>query len=74
MLMIAAGASLAFGVKRWLGAVGILGFLSIVTPAMHDFWTQTDPGQKQNEIIHFSKNAALAALAAAALAFAGDTE
>jgi hypothetical protein len=36
---------------------------------MHNFWKQTDPGQRKNEMIHFSKNMALMA---AALSMSGD--
>jgi uncharacterized membrane protein YphA (DoxX/SURF4 family) len=58
-LMLASGASLALGIKPVLGALGAAAFLAAVTPMMHDFWTQTDPQQKQTEMIHFSKNLAL---------------
>lgn len=66
-LMLASGASLAFGIKPVLGALGAAAFLSAVTPVMHDFWTQTDPAQKQNEMAHFSKNIALLGAAIALL-------
>jgi putative oxidoreductase len=59
VLMLASGASLAFGIKPALGALGVIGFLAAVTPMMHDYWTQTDPEKKQTEQIHFSKNVAL---------------
>jgi uncharacterized membrane protein YphA (DoxX/SURF4 family) len=70
-LLVAAGASLALGIKPRIGALGLLTFLATVTPTMHDFWNQEDAGQQQNEMIHFSKNVALAG---AALAFAGAPE
>lgn len=69
VLMIAAGASLAFGIKPRLGALGVLGFLAAATPAMHDFWNEGEAANKQQEQIHFSKNVALAA---AAVAFLGE--
>lgn len=53
------GASIILGLKPKLGTLAILGFLATVTPTMHDFWSAEDPGQKQNELIHFSKNMAL---------------
>jgi putative oxidoreductase len=53
------GASLIFGVKPRLGALGVLAFLASVSPSMHDFWNQEDAGQKQTEMIHFSKNIAM---------------
>jgi putative oxidoreductase len=53
------GASLMLGLKPRLGALGVLGFLAAASPTMHDFWNQQDPGQKQNDQIHFWKNLAL---------------
>ncbi len=58
-LLVTSGASMALGIKPALGALGAIAFLVAVTPMMHDFWTQTDPQQKQNEMINFSKNLAL---------------
>ncbi|HEV2400927.1 MAG TPA: DoxX family protein [Candidatus Sulfotelmatobacter sp.] len=58
--LIIGGASLLLGVKPKLGAAAILGFLAGVSPIMHDFWRQEDPNQRQNEMINFMKNAALA--------------
>lgn len=67
-LMPASGLSLMLGVKPALGALGVVTFLAGVSPQMHDFWNVRQPGQRQNEMIHFSKNMALAA---AAMAFIG---
>lgn len=53
------GASLLFGAKPKLGALGVLGFLAAASPLFHDFWNQSDPQQKQAELIQFSKNVAL---------------
>ncbi|MGI8770957.1 MAG: DoxX family protein [Acidobacteriaceae bacterium] len=58
-LLTASGASLTFGLKPGLGALGVVTFLALVSPTMHDFWNQQDAGQKQNDTIHFSKNMAL---------------
>ena len=58
--LIIGGASLLLGIKPKLGAIAILGFLAGVSPIMHDFWRQEDPNQRQNEMINFMKNAALA--------------
>jgi putative oxidoreductase len=58
--LIVGGASLLLGVKPKLGSMAILGFLAGVSPVMHDFWKQEDPNQKQNEMINFAKNLALA--------------
>ena len=65
--LTAGGASILLGVKPKLGALAILGFLAGVSPVMHDFWKQEDPGQRQNEMINFSKNMAMAGAALALL-------
>jgi len=64
------GASLMLGMKPKLGSLAVLGFLATVSPTMHDFWN-AGPSQRQNEMIHFSKNMALLG---AALALAGIEE
>lgn len=53
------GASIILGLQPKLGALAILAFLATVSPTMHDFWTNEDAAQKQNQMIHFSKNMAL---------------
>ena len=60
-LLTVAGLSLALGAKPKLGALAGVTFLAGVTPRMHDFWNVQDAGQRQNEMIHFSKNVALLA-------------
>lgn len=70
-MMAVGGASLMLGLKPKIGAAAIVGFLAGATPLMHDFWTAQDPQQKQNELIHFSKNVALLG---AGLALAGVAE
>jgi uncharacterized membrane protein YphA (DoxX/SURF4 family) len=65
------GTSLILGVKPKLGIAAIIGFLAGVSPIMHDFWNMEDPQQRQNDMINFSKNLALAA---GALALAGVEE
>jgi putative oxidoreductase len=67
-LIALGGLSLLLGVKPKAGAGLIGAFLVGVTPAMHNFWKQEDPGAKMNEQVHFMKNLALiggASLAAA---------
>jgi uncharacterized membrane protein YphA (DoxX/SURF4 family) len=58
-LLAVGGLSLITGLKPKLGTAAIMGFLLGVSPMMHDFWKQEDPQQRQNEMIHFSKNMAL---------------
>ena len=57
--LIVGGASLLLGVKPKIGTAAILGFLAGVSPIMHDFWSSQNPQEKQNQLIHFSKNMAL---------------
>lgn len=58
--LIAGGASLLLGAKPKLGAAAIIGFLAGVSPIMHNFWSESDPQERTNELINFSKNMALA--------------
>lgn len=67
-LLTIGGASLLLGVKPKLGSLATITFLAGVSPVMHDFWNDQDPQQKQNNMINFMKNAALAG---AAVAIAG---
>ena len=57
--LIAGGASILLGIKPKLGTLAIVGFLAGVSPLMHDFWSQQEPGQRQAEMINFTKNMAL---------------
>ncbi|HEY4048316.1 MAG TPA: DoxX family protein [Acidobacteriaceae bacterium] len=67
VLLTAAGASLLLGLKPKAGALGVIGFLAVSSVLFHDFWNKEDPQQKQGDLVHFSKNLALAAAAAAML-------
>lgn len=58
--LIIGGASLLLGVKPKIGALAIIGFLAGVSPIMHDFWRNGDPNERQNNMINFMKNAAMA--------------
>jgi putative oxidoreductase len=66
--LLVGGTSILFGVKPKLGALAIIGFLASVSPTMHDFWKQQDPGQRMNDMINFSKNMALLGAAVALMA------
>jgi uncharacterized membrane protein YphA (DoxX/SURF4 family) len=57
--LIAGGTSILLGVKPKLGTAAIAGFLAGVSPVMHDFWRISEPNQRMNEMINFSKNMAL---------------
>ena len=71
VLLALGGASIILGVKPKLGVASVIAFLAVASGTMHDFWNSSDPGDKQNNLIHFSKNMALLG---AALALAGVKE
>ena len=57
--LVAGAGSILIGAFPAVGTLFVLGFLVGVTPVMHDFWTQ-EGMDRQNEQIHFLKNAGLA--------------
>jgi uncharacterized membrane protein YphA (DoxX/SURF4 family) len=67
--LVAGAASILLGFAPVVGALAVLGFLVGVTPVMHDFWNQ-EGMDRQNEQIHFLKNAGLAGTAVVFLALA----
>jgi putative oxidoreductase len=71
ILLAIGGASLILGVKPKWGSAALIGFLAVASAMMHDFWNDEDAQAQQNNLIHFSKNAALLG---AALALAGVEE
>ncbi len=58
MLLVGA-ASIMLGLKPKIGGAAVIAFLAGVTPVMHNFWTQQDPGQRMSEMPNFMKNVAL---------------
>ncbi|HKW17629.1 MAG TPA: DoxX family protein [Terriglobales bacterium] len=64
-MLIVGGTSILLGIKPKLGILAVLGFLSGVSPIMHDFWNQEDQQQRMNDMINFTKNLALAGAATA---------
>jgi len=58
--LVGGAVSLLVGAFPLVGALAVLGFLVGVTPLMHDFWDQ-EGMDRQNEFVHFLKNAGLAA-------------
>lgn len=58
-MMILGGSSILLGMKPKMGTAALIGFLAGVSPIMHDFWSREDPGQRQGEMINFTKNMAL---------------
>ncbi|MFL6354158.1 MAG: DoxX family membrane protein [Bryobacteraceae bacterium] len=59
MLLLLGGGSILLGAKPKIGTAAVIAFLATAAVKMHDFWSQQDPSQRQNEMIHFSKNMAL---------------
>ncbi len=64
-MLLLGGASIILGWKPKIGTAAVIAFLASVSPMMHDFWSQSDPSQRQNDMIHFSKNMALLGAAVA---------
>jgi putative oxidoreductase len=65
VLLLLGGASILLGMKPKIGTAAVIAFLAAVSPMMHDFWKQKDLSQRQNDMIHFSKNMALLGAAVA---------
>jgi uncharacterized membrane protein YphA (DoxX/SURF4 family) len=61
------GASILLGLKPKIGTLAVLGFLAGVSPVMHNFWKLDDPQMRENEMINFGKNLAMAGAALALL-------
>jgi putative oxidoreductase len=58
-LILVGGALILIGFKPHIGAWLIVLFLVPVTFMMHNFWADTDPGAKMNNMINFTKNMGL---------------
>ena len=57
-VMVAAGLTLALGIRPRLAAAVLAGSLVPTTLAGHPFWRETDPGARKQQI-HFLKNLGL---------------
>ena len=60
VLFLLAAASLILGVYADLGSLVLAVLLVVMAVMFHNFWTQTDPQQKQMEQIAFFKNISMA--------------
>ena len=58
-MLTLAGMSILLGFKPKAGILATAAFLGGASPIMHDFWRHTDPEQRQNDMINFTKNMAL---------------
>ncbi|WP_232676238.1 DoxX family protein [Nocardioides sp. R-C-SC26] len=61
--LIAGGVSILLGIWADLGSLGIAILLIITAVMMHPFWKETDPMNKQMEMVAFNKDIALAGAA-----------
>jgi putative oxidoreductase len=59
VFLIAGSAAIVLGYKARLGAGLLLVFLALATYFFHDFWTQSDPQARQEQMIQFLKNVSL---------------
>ena len=59
LLLVLGGLSLITGYRPKLGAALITTFLAGVSPKMHAFWSESNPQQRQAEMVNFLKNMAL---------------
>ena len=57
--LLLGGASILLGVKPKLGTAALIGFLAVISPVMHNFWSFEDQEKKMNEMVNFGKNMAL---------------
>jgi putative oxidoreductase len=71
VVKIVAGTAFAFNRFPRLSALALIGSLVPTTAAGHPFWEAKDDGERQQQIIHFLKNAGLAG---GLLIAAADTE
>ncbi|MDQ6846965.1 MAG: DoxX family protein [Candidatus Dormibacteraeota bacterium] len=58
-LMVAGGVALALGIKPRLAALELAATLVPTTYVGHQFWNQTEPAARSNQLIHFNKNLAI---------------
>ncbi|RKN42991.1 DoxX family membrane protein [Streptomyces hoynatensis] len=63
LLMLLGSLSVAFGIWPDLGALLLLIFLLPTAFLMHNFWAVADPAARQNDMLHFHKDLALAGAA-----------
>lgn len=63
VMLLAGGFLVLLGWHRFIGAGLLVIFLVLSSVLMHGFWKETDPMTRQNEMIHFMKDMALAGAA-----------
>jgi putative oxidoreductase len=68
-MILVGGLMVLLGAWADLGALLLVVFLLGTAVMMHDFWKQTDPMGKMNDLINFQKNVSLAGAGLALFAF-----
>jgi putative oxidoreductase len=63
LLILAGGLMVIVGVWGDLGALFLVAFLLLTALLIHNFWKETDPGARQQEMTQFMKDLALAGAA-----------
>jgi putative oxidoreductase len=69
VLLLAGSVGVLLGIWADLGALLLVVFLVPTAILMHGFWKETDPQARQNELVQFSKDTALAGAALMLFAF-----
>jgi putative oxidoreductase len=59
LLLLLGGLSMLLGFRPTLGAIALTLFLIPTTLSMHNFWADTDPAARMNNLVNFEKNMAL---------------
>jgi uncharacterized membrane protein YphA (DoxX/SURF4 family) len=59
LLLLLAGLSILLGIYPRIGVLLLVIFFLPVTFMMHNFWSETDPMMRLNQMVHFMKNLAL---------------
>jgi uncharacterized membrane protein YphA (DoxX/SURF4 family) len=67
IMLLLGGASVATGYQPVIGNLLLIIFLVPVAFWMHNFWAESDPMMRANQMAHFLKNLALAGAALALL-------
>lgn len=58
-LILFGGLSIALGFHPTWGTISLTVFLVPTTLTMHNFWADTDPSARMNNVVNFEKNTAL---------------
>jgi uncharacterized membrane protein YphA (DoxX/SURF4 family) len=59
VLLAIGGLTIITGFQPTIGVIALVLFFVPVTFRMHDFWTETDPQARMNQMVNFAKNLGL---------------